>query len=138
LDVGLTSTVTSRLDVAVSTRLATAGYTAPDNVSIAAIDAKTTNLPPSPAAVGSAMTLTSGERDAVVATLLDLADAIETGITPRKALRAIAAVAVGLIPSGAGTATEAFKGIGQASGGTTRVINTVDENGNRTGQTLNL
>lgn len=67
----------SRLDAAISTRLATAGYTAPDNATIAtratqasvdtvagyldtevaAIKAKTDNLPASPAAVGSAMTL---------------------------------------------------------------------------------
>ncbi len=34
-DVGVTATVTGRVDVAVSTRLATAGYTAPDNAGIA-------------------------------------------------------------------------------------------------------
>ncbi|WP_230683988.1 hypothetical protein, partial [Streptococcus pneumoniae] len=45
---------------------------------VAAIKAKTDNLPASPAAVGSAMTLTSGERDAVAAALLDLANGIET------------------------------------------------------------
>lgn len=87
---------------------------------------------------GDAMTLTSGERDAIAAALLDLADAIESGITPREAIRAMAAVIVGLIPSGAGSGTEAFKGIGQASGGTTRVTNTVDNDGNRTAQVLNL
>lgn len=38
-------------------RLATTGYTAPDNASIASIKAKTDNLPASPAAIGSAMTL---------------------------------------------------------------------------------
>jgi len=38
--------------------LATSGYTAPDNTAIAAVKAKTDNLPASPAAVGSAMTLT--------------------------------------------------------------------------------
>jgi len=40
-----------RVDVAVSTRLATAGYTAPDNADILLIKAKTDNLPASPAAV---------------------------------------------------------------------------------------
>lgn len=35
----------TKLDVAVSTRLATAGYTAPDNAGITAIKAKTDNLP---------------------------------------------------------------------------------------------
>jgi len=43
----------------IGTRLATSGYTAPANSDIAAIKAKTDNLPASPAAVGSAMTLTS-------------------------------------------------------------------------------
>ena len=38
---------------------------------IAAVNAKTTNLPGSPAAVGSAMTLTSGERTSVADALLD-------------------------------------------------------------------
>jgi hypothetical protein len=52
-----------RLDAAVSTRLSTAGYTAPANADVAAIKAKTDNLPALPAAVGSAMTLT-GEYDA--------------------------------------------------------------------------
>lgn len=36
-DVGLTATITGRIDVATSTRLASASYTAPDNASIAAI-----------------------------------------------------------------------------------------------------
>lgn len=37
------------VDVVISSRLATAGYTAPDNADIAAIKAKTDNLPASPA-----------------------------------------------------------------------------------------
>jgi hypothetical protein len=72
-DVGLTTTITGRIDAAVSTRLASASYTAPDNTSITtiladtnelqtdwvnggrldlivdAINAKTTNLPSDPA-----------------------------------------------------------------------------------------
>ena len=36
-DVGLTATITGRIDAATSTRLATAGYTAPDNATITAI-----------------------------------------------------------------------------------------------------
>ena len=44
----------SRLDAAVSSRLATAGYTAPDNGGIAAIDGR---LPANPAAPGDPMTL---------------------------------------------------------------------------------
>lgn len=37
-DVGLTGVITGRIDAAVSSRLASAGYTAPDNATIAAID----------------------------------------------------------------------------------------------------
>ncbi len=36
-DVGLTSTITGRIDAAISTRLAAAGYTAPDNATISSI-----------------------------------------------------------------------------------------------------
>ena len=46
------ATELGRVDVAISTRLATSGYTAPDNTSITAIKAKTDNLPASPAATG--------------------------------------------------------------------------------------
>lgn len=45
------------LDATVSSRLATSDYTAPDNADVVAIKTKTDNLPASPAAVGSAMTL---------------------------------------------------------------------------------
>jgi hypothetical protein len=51
-DVGLTSTVTGRIDADISSRLATIGYTAPANSDITAIKAKTDNLPASPAATG--------------------------------------------------------------------------------------
>jgi hypothetical protein len=56
-----------------------ASYTAPDNASITAIKLKTDNLPASPAAVGSAMTLASGAiTAAVIATNAIDADAIAT------------------------------------------------------------
>jgi len=48
-DVGLTPTVTGRIDAAISSRLSTAGYTAPANADITAIKAKTDNLPSDPA-----------------------------------------------------------------------------------------
>lgn len=52
-DVGLTTTVTGRIDAAVSTRLASASYTAPDNASIMAILEDTgTTLPGTLATVG--------------------------------------------------------------------------------------
>lgn len=131
-DVGLTTTITARIDAAISTRLASASYTAPDNSSITAIKAKTDNLPSSPAAVGSAMTLTSGERDSIADAYLDRSNAIETAITPRLAIRYIAAACAGTM-SGGQTATEVFAGIGVA---TTRIIATVDSSGNRTGIAL--
>lgn len=102
---------------------------------IAAIQAKTDLIPASPAAVGSAMTLTSGERDAIAAALLDLAAGIETGVTPRQAIRAIAAICAGIV-SGAGTGTEVFKAVGAAAGGTTRATVTVDASGNRSAVSL--
>lgn len=76
--------------------------------------------------------LTSGERDSIAAALLDLANGIETGITMRAALRAIAAICAGKA-SGAGTGTETFKGIDSE---TDRVEVTVDNDGNRTAITL--
>lgn len=87
------------------------------------------------AAAGAAMTLTSGERDSIAAALLDLTSGIESGVTPRQAIRAIAAIVAGII-SGAGTGTEVFKGVGQASGGTTRATVTVDSSGNRSAVVL--
>lgn len=56
--------VADYLDEAVSSRLASSGYTAPANADVAAIRAKTDNLPGNPAAVGSAMTLASNAVDA--------------------------------------------------------------------------
>lgn len=48
----------TRIDAAVTSRLATAGYTAPDNASVTAIKGKTDNLPASPAAVSDIPTAT--------------------------------------------------------------------------------
>ncbi len=64
----------------------------------------------------------------VIASIWTLANAIETGVTPAKALQRIGAVAAGKI-SGAGTGTEVFLGL---DGATTRVTVTVDSSGNRT------
>lgn len=47
------------LDASISTLMLASSYTAPDNAGITAIKAKTDNLPASPAAVGSAMALDS-------------------------------------------------------------------------------
>lgn len=199
VDVGLTAIVTGRIDADVSSRLATTGYTAPDNVSIAAIKTKTDNLPGDPADQSLVMAATSAildrigapaglsvsadiaavktdtginipadiaalsiptaadiraeidtnssKLDAAVSSrlaatdysaapsandnadaLLDRADAIETGVTLRQALRLKLAVLVGRL-TGAGTGTEAFRNA--VADDKPRVIATVDANGNR-------
>jgi hypothetical protein len=96
--------IAGNADVPTSTRLATAGYVAPDNAGIGAIKAKTDGLPADPAsntqvltraAPGAAMTLVAGERDAVADALLDRADGVETGETPRQTLRLLRAANVG-------------------------------------------
>lgn len=59
--VTLVDTTTTNTDMrGTNNALLAASYTAPDNASITAIKAKTDNLPASPAAVGSAMTLANG------------------------------------------------------------------------------
>lgn len=79
--------------------------------------------------------LTSGERNSIAAALLDLTDGVETGVTARQALRAIAAGVLGQV-SGAGTGSETFKAIGNAS--TTRAVVSVTSQGNRTAVALTL
>jgi len=76
-------------------------------------------------------TLTTTERNAIADALLDRANAIETGITPRLALRYSGASVAGLL-SGVGTATYTFAGVGVA---TTRIVAAVDATG-RTAVTL--
>jgi hypothetical protein len=95
---------------------------------VAAINTKTTNLPAAPAAVGSAMTLTSGERDSVADAHLDRAAAIETGLTPRQALRLISAAEGGKV-SGAATTTVVIRNA--VADSKPRITATVDANGNR-------
>ena len=70
-------------------------------------------------------------------TLLDLTNGVESSVTVRQALRAMAAVLAGIL-SGGGSGTEVVKGIGQASGGTTRVTFHDDSSGNRTAVDLSL
>ncbi len=63
--------------------------------------------------------------DDLAAALLDLPDGIETGITLRQAVRAIAAILTGKL-SGAGTSEEVFQNIG---GTTDRVTVAADSSG---------
>lgn len=88
------------------------------------------------AVAGSAMTLTSGERNNIATALLDLTDGIETGITLRKLGRAVGAMLAGLITNASGTFT--VKALGAAADGTTRLTIETDDNQNRTEVTLNL
>lgn len=74
------ATELGRVDAAVSSRLATSGYTAPDNAAaqMAALNSAAVNsrLPASPAAVGSAMTLSSAYDSAKSAASQESVDAI--------------------------------------------------------------
>jgi hypothetical protein len=97
---------------------------------VAAVKARTDKIPEAPAAVGSAMTLQSAEREAIAAALLDLANTID-GKTLRQALQIVAAVLAGKI-SGAGTGIETFRGLDDQHN---RVVVTADITGNRTNVT---
>lgn len=116
------STVAGYLDTEVAAILAAV------DTEVTAIKAKTDLIPASPAATGDAMALTSGERSTLAAAILDLADAIETGLTPRQAFRLIAAGIVGKL-SGAGTSTEVFRNA--VADSKARITATVDSSGNR-------
>lgn len=112
------------INATISSRLASASYTAPDNASITAIKAKTDNLPAAPAAVGDIPTANQNA-DA----LLDRANAIETGLTPRGALRLQAAALAGEL-SGAATNTVTIRNA--VADSKDRIVATVDPDGNRT------
>jgi hypothetical protein len=118
-------------DLPTNAELATALGTADDAVlaQVALVKAKTDLIPASPASVGSAMTLTSGERDSIATALLDLANGIESGKTLRQAMRLMAATLAGK-RSNAGTPTEQYDAIGNV--GTARVVGNLNENGDGT------
>jgi hypothetical protein len=81
----------------------------------------------------SAAALASDAANEIADALLDRADAIETGITPREAIRYTASAATGVL-SGAATTTVVIKAIDNAA--TTRITATVDADGNRSAVTL--
>jgi hypothetical protein len=97
------------------------------DAAVSQVKTKTDKIPDEPAAVGSAMTLESAQRDAIAAALLDLGNAVD-GKTLRQALRIIAAVLAGKI-SGAGSGTETFRGLDDQND---RVVVVADAYGNRT------
>ncbi len=131
-DVGLTTTVTGRIDVAISTRMAT--YTQPTGFLAATFPltvASTTNIT---AATGITVStngdktgyaLTSGERDSIAAALLDLAAGVETSLTLRQFARLVAAVLLGKSSNSGAT----FRDTGDTKN---RLVATVDASGNRT------
>ncbi len=94
----------------------------------AAIKAKTDLLPAEPAGAGSAMTLTSGERDAVAAALLDMANGVESGLTVRGSLRLALAALAGKA-SGMATSTGVFRNA--VADSKPRITATQDADGNR-------
>lgn len=130
LDAAGTRTAIGLAAANLDTQLGTIGSLASG---IPGIAAKTTNLPASPAAVGSAMTLTSGERDAIGNALLNLANAIETGIDPRGALKLAVAALSGLLSISGNTVSI------QNPGGTkTRILATVNAQNERTAITFDV
>jgi len=136
------ATELARIDAAISSRLATAGYTAPDNASITGIKAKTDNLPASPAAVGSQMDLVNAPNATAVTALqsglstLTVADIIagisEGSLDLQEILRIILAALAGKA-SGAGTTTITFRDQADTKN---RIAATVDASGNRSAVTL--
>jgi hypothetical protein len=139
------ATELGRVDASVSSRLAGASYTAPDNAGIAAaelaaesVDAR---LPADPAdesaleaaiatrsAPGDAMTLSSAAVDAV------LDEAIEGSVTLRQAMRVLLAVLAGKV-SGAPAGPIVYRDVNDTAD---RVTGTIDAEGNRSAVTLNV
>lgn len=115
------STKLANLDVTVGSRLSTAGYTAPDNAGIAAIKAKTDNLPATPAATGDAMSLTAAAVDAIHD------EAVDGTLTLRQSIRLINSALFGKV-SGAQTLTVTFRDVADSLD---RIVATVDVHGNR-------
>ena len=90
-------TVTDRVDAAVSTRLATSGYTAPDNTDISAIKAKTDNLPSDPASQATTDSAISSAESTLAGLIgaLPSASAVATAVwaAATRTLTSISAVA---------------------------------------------
>jgi hypothetical protein len=133
------------IDAAISSRLASVGYTAPDNSSVTAIKAKTDNLPSDPAdqslviAATDALSTAIGTRLAAADytapptanqnadALLDRTAGVETGWTLRQAIRIMLSVLAGK-SNGLATATAKYRDMADSKD---RITATVDEDGNR-------
>jgi hypothetical protein len=105
---------------------------------VAAINAKTTNLPGSPAAVGSQMDLVNAPNatalNAAADATLDRAAGVETGWTVRQAFRIFLAALGGLV-SGAGTSAVTITNPGNTKN---RIVATVDASGDRSAITYDV
>lgn len=115
-DVGLTTTITGRVDAAVSSRLSSAGYTAPDNASISTINSNVAALPSANTNADALLARTNG---------------IETGWTVREGLRIMLSVLAGKA-SGLDTTTARYRDMADSKD---RIVATVDADGNRSNVT---
>jgi hypothetical protein len=97
---------------------------------VAAIKAKTDSLPAAPSAVADIPTAAQN-----AAALLDLSAGVETGLTPRQALRLMVAALAGKL-SGAATTTVVIRNA--VADSKDRITATVDADGNRSAVTLDL
>ena len=122
--------LTTELQTGLATAASITTLTGYVDTEVAAIKAKTDNLPASPAAVSDIPTAAQNA-DA----LLDRTDAIEVGLTPRQAQRLIAAAAAGIL-SGAATTTITIRNA--VANSKNRLIATVDTDGNRSAITYDL
>jgi hypothetical protein len=111
-----------------------AGLTALGDARLAQLDAAVSSV----AVAGDAMTLTSGERTAVAQALLDLVDAIETGLTPRQALRLIVAAEAGKVSGSTARGPTTVTIRNAVADDTARIVAAVDGLGNRTAITTTL
>jgi hypothetical protein len=100
---------------------------------IATVNSKTTNLPAMPAGVGSLMTLSGASNNAIADALLDRANAVETGVSPRGALRVLMAAACGLVTI-AGATVSLFNFLNTK----TRILATTNAQGERTEVTIDV
>lgn len=142
-DVGVTSTVTGRIDAAISTRLPTSGYTAPLDAAgtRGAVGLASANLDtqldalPTNAELATAL---SGADDATLAAIAqvkaktDLIPGTIDGKTFAEIVTLVAAVLLGKA-SGMATTTARFRSLDDAKD---RIVATVDANGNRSAVTL--
>lgn len=96
---------------------------------VAAIKAKTDNLPANPAAVSDIPTAAT-----IASAVLTLANGVETSFSLQAAMRLILSVCAAKI-SGGGTGTETIRDVGDTKN---RLVFTVDANGNRTAVTRDI